>query len=62
MGDLIAKIRPQILLALICATIIAVVGAWIGRAMNAPEIVTAALAGAFGVIGTLGMKILEDKD
>ena len=62
MSDLMAKIRPQILLALLCVTIIAGIGMWVGYKMTADQIITAALAGSFGVIGALGMKILEDKD
>ena len=37
------KIRPQILVAIICGTVFGVVGMWIGMEMGATEVVTDSL-------------------
>jgi hypothetical protein len=54
MHDLFAKIRPQILLFGILLGAISLYGLRLG----AIEVVT----GCIGILGALGMKILEDKD
>jgi hypothetical protein len=56
-----AKIRPQILAALICGTIFSVFGIWIGMKMEAVEIVTAIVGGLFGFLGGVSLKVLESE-
>ena len=55
------KIRPQILVAIICATIFSVFALWIGSQMNATEIVTAVIGGIFGFLGGVSLKVLENE-
>ena len=42
---MIGKIRPQILTAIICATIFSMFATWVGLQMMATEIVTAIIGG-----------------
>ena len=55
------KLRPQILVAIICATIFSVFALWIGSQMNATEIVTAVIGGIFGFLGGVSLKVLENE-
>ncbi len=55
------KIRPQILVAIICATIFSVFALWIGSQMDATEIVTAVIGGIFGFLGGVSLKVLENE-
>ena len=58
---MIGKIRPQILAAILCATIFSVFALWIGMEMAAPEIVTAVVGGIFGFLGGVSLKVLENE-
>ena len=58
---MIGKIRPQILAAIVCATIFSVFALWIGKAMAATEIVTAVVGGIFGFLGGVSLKVLENE-
>ena len=58
---MIGKIRPQILAAIVCATIFSVFALWIGKEMAATEIVTAVVGGIFGVLGGVSLKVLENE-
>ena len=55
----IGKWRPQILMAIVCGTIVSVMGLWIGMKMEAVEIVTAIIGSVFGFLAGVSMKILE---
>ena len=55
----VGKWRPQILMAIICGTIVSVMGLWIGMKMEAVEIVTAIVGSVFGFFAGVSMKILE---
>jgi hypothetical protein len=55
----VGKWRPQILMAIICGTIVSVMGLWIGMEMEAVEVVTAIIGSAFGFLAGVSMKILE---
>ena len=57
----IAKIRPQILVALLCGTVFSVVGLFIGLQMEAVEVVTAIIGGIFGFLGGVSLKVLENE-
>jgi hypothetical protein len=55
------RIRPQIMIALLCGTIFGVVGMWIGMKMEATEIVTAVIGSVFGFLGGVSLKVLEQE-
>ena len=55
----IGKWRPQILMAIVCGTIVSVMGLWIGMKMEAVEIVTDIIGSVFGFFAGVSMKILE---
>ena len=58
---MIGKIRPQILVALLCGTVFSVVGLFIGLQMEAVEVVTAIIGGIFGFLGGVRLKVLENE-
>ena len=53
------KLRPQILVAIICATIFSIFGLWVGLQMEATEVLTGFLGGLFGFLGGGALKVLE---
>ena len=55
------KIRPQILIAICCATLFSCLGLYIGYKMGATEIVTAIIGGIFGFLGGVSLKVLENE-
>jgi hypothetical protein len=55
------KIRPQILIAIICATAFSSLALYIGMKMEAVEIVTAIVGGLFGFLGGVSLKVLENE-
>lgn len=55
------KIRPQILVAVLCATLFSVVALYVGMRMEAVEIVTAIVGGLFGFLGGVSLKVLENE-
>ena len=55
------KIRPQIFLAIICATVFSMFAAWIGWQMSAIEVITAIIGGIFGFLGGVSLKVLENE-
>ena len=55
----VGKWRPQILVAILCGTIVSVMGLWVGVQMEAVEIVTAVIGSIFGFLAGVAMKILE---
>ena len=57
----LGKVRPQILVAIICATIFSVAALYIGMRMEATEIVTAVIGGIFGFLGGVSLKVLENE-
>ena len=58
---MIGKIRPQILVALLCGTVFSVVGLFIGLQMEAVVVVTAIIGGIFGFLGGVSLKVLENE-
>ena len=58
---MIGKIRPQILAAILCATIFSVFALWIGMELAATEIGTAVGGGIFGFLGGVSLKVLENE-
>ena len=61
MNKVIGKLRPQILVAIICATAFSCMALWIGMEMQAIEIVTAIIGGIFGFLGGVSLKVLENE-
>jgi hypothetical protein len=57
----IGKLRPQIFLAILCATIFSMFAAWIGWQMGAIEVLTAIIGGIFGFLGGVALKVLENE-
>ena len=58
---MMGKIRPQIVVALLCGTVFSVVGLFIGLQMEAVEVVTAIIGGIFGFLGGVSLKVLENE-
>jgi ABC-type multidrug transport system permease subunit len=58
---MIGTIRPQIFLAILCATTFSSLAIWIGWQMGAVEIVTAIVGGLFGFLGGVSLKVLENE-
>ena len=58
---MIGKIRPQILTAIICATIFSMFATWVGLQMMAIEIVTGIIGGIFGFLGGVSLRIIESE-
>ena len=57
----IGKIRQQVMIAIVCATIVSLVLAWFAYKMNAVEIMTAIIGSIFGFLGGTSLKILENE-
>jgi len=56
---MIGKIRPQILVSIICATMFSMFASYLGYKMGATEILTAVVGGAFGFLGGVSLRILD---
>lgn len=54
-------LRPQIFLAILCATAFSCLAIWVGWRMDAVEIVTAIVGGLFGFLGGVSLKVLENE-
>ena len=53
------KIRPQIALALLCATTFSIFAVWVGYKLGAVEVITG-LTGAFiGFLGGISLRIID---
>jgi preprotein translocase subunit SecF len=55
------KFRPQIALAVICATVFSITALVVGMQMAATEVVTAVIGGIFGFLGGVSLKVLENE-
>tara|TARA_Y100000296_G_C5068374_1_gene203539 strand:- start:209 stop:385 length:177 start_codon:yes stop_codon:yes gene_type:complete len=58
---MIGKIRPQILVAILCATIFSMFASWLAYKMDAIEVMTAIIGGIFGFLGGVSLKVLENE-
>ena len=58
---MIGKIRPQILVAIICATVVAMFAAYLGYKMGATEILTGLIGAIFGFLGGVSLRIIENE-
>ena len=61
MNKLIGKLRPQILMAIICATVFSIFALYMGYKMEATELVTAVIGGIIGFLGGVSLKVLENE-
>ena len=61
MKTVIGRIRPQIFLAILAATIFSMFGMWVGYKMAAIEVLTALIGGLFGFLGGESRKVLENE-
>lgn len=52
-------IRPQVLAAILCATLIAVAALYIGYRMGAVEVVTAVIGAVFGFLAGVSYKVID---
>ena len=55
------KIRPQIALAIIAATVFSITALWVGLQTQATGIVTAGIGGVFGFPGWLRRHVSDDE-
>ena len=58
---MIGKIRPQVLVAIICATMFAMFAAYLGYKMGATEILTGLIGAIFGFLGGVSLRIIESE-
>ena len=58
---MIAKIRPQVLTAIVCATVFAMFAAYLGYKMGATEILTGLIGAIFGFLGGVSLRIIENE-
>jgi len=58
---MIKRIRPQIMMAILCATTFSIVTVIVGLQMGAIEVITAIIGGIFGFLGGVSLKVLENE-
>ena len=58
---MMGKIRPQVLTAIVCATIFSLFAAYLGYKMMATEILTGLIGGVFGFLGGVSLQIIENE-
>jgi hypothetical protein len=58
---MIGKIRPQVLTAIVCATMFAMFAAYLGYKMGATEILTGLIGAIFGFLGGVSLRIIENE-
>tara|TARA_Y100000310_G_C20655534_1_gene801778 strand:+ start:2041 stop:2217 length:177 start_codon:yes stop_codon:yes gene_type:complete len=58
---MVSRLRPQILAAIICATVFSCFAAWLGFRLGAIEVLTAVIGGVFGFLGGVSLKVLENE-
>ncbi len=56
-----SRLRPQILVAIVCATTFSCFAAWLGYKLGAIEVLTAIIGGVFGFLGGVALKVLENE-
>jgi hypothetical protein len=59
--NMMGRLRPQIALGILCATIFSCLGLWIGLQLEAIEVITAIIGGLFGFLGGVSLKVLENE-
>ena len=61
MKTILGRIRPQIFLAILAATVFSMFGMWVGYKIGAIEVLTALIGGLFGFLGGVSLKVLENE-
>ena len=56
---MLQRVRPQIMMAIVCGTMFGIFGSWVGMRMEAVEIVTGVIGSVFGFLAGVSFKILE---
>ena len=59
--NMMGRLRPQIALGILCATVFSCLGLWIGLQLEAIEVITAIIGGLFGFLGGVSLKVLENE-
>ena len=59
MGTLLAKIRPQVALSIICGTVVALVISILAWNLGSIEILTGVVGSVFGILAGISSKLLE---
>ena len=59
--NMMGRLRPQIALGILCATVFSCLGLWIGLQLEAVEVITAIIGGLFGFLGGVSLKVLENE-
>jgi ribulose 1,5-bisphosphate carboxylase large subunit-like protein len=55
------KIRPQIMVAILCATLFSMFAAFLAYKMDAVEVMTAIIGGVFGLLGGVSLRIIDNE-
>jgi ribulose 1,5-bisphosphate carboxylase large subunit-like protein len=55
------KIRPQIMVAILCATVFSMFAAYLAYKMDAVEVMTAIIGGVFGLLGGVSLRIIDNE-
>jgi hypothetical protein len=58
---MVSKLRPTILLAILCGTIFSMFAAYLGYKLGAIEVLTGIIGGIFGFLGGVSLKVLENE-
>ena len=58
---MIGKLRPNIALAMICATAFSMFAAWLGYQLGAIEVLTAIIGSFVGFLAGVSLKVLENE-
>ena len=58
---MMGKIRPQILVAIVCATMFSMFASYLGYKMGATEILTGLIGAIFGFLGGVSLRIIENE-
>ena len=58
---MVSRLRPQILVAIVCATVFSCFAAWLGYKLGAIEVLTAIIGAVFGFLGGVALKVLENE-
>jgi ribulose 1,5-bisphosphate carboxylase large subunit-like protein len=55
------KIRPQIMVSILCATVFSMFAAYLAYLMSAVEVMTAIIGGVFGLLGGVSLRIIDNE-
>ena len=58
---MVSKLRPTILLAILCGTTFSMFAAYLGYKLGAIEVLTGIIGGIFGFLGGVSLKVLENE-